>query len=263
MAITTLDGLVAALASAQQFGIYKPSATAKAASDWESLWLTAGNPVAGVAPGSANGVVPTDTTTGSIPFSAAGGSDTTYISNVQMLGATAGMLIISDRLWANSTLSGTVATAQTWTFPGLTRSTSGVGVRMWLEIYTATGSTAATATALYTNQAGTPGQSATAALIASPVAGQMIPFILQSGDTGVQAVSQVTLSVSTGTAGNFGITLTNELALIPLIANVPVAFNAWDVGLPVVDPAACLSFKMHCTTTSTGIIGGSIELVQG
>jgi hypothetical protein len=157
-----------------------------------------------------------------------------------------------------------VTTAQTVNSTALTRYTSGVGVQCWLEFYTATGATACTATVSYTNQAGASGRSGTAAIPATTVIGQIIPVTLAAGDTGVQSVQSVTLSATTGTAGNFGVTLLQFLAAIPVSQ-----INAGDVldyvgtGLVQIQNNACLAYLVFCSTTNTGSINTGLNFIQG
>lgn len=262
MAIVVTDDLIGALPG-QAFNFYKPSQTAKAAGAFHSLWKAAGFPAAGASPGSVNGAINTSATTGAFVFSNPTGGDTGYLARASATGATVGTLIIYDRIWTNSGLSGTSVVSQTFTQPTLTRYASGEGLELWFECYTPTGVTAVTITATYKNTVPTGSRSATCALIASPVAGQMIPFVLQSGDTGISELDAVILSLSTGTAGDWGCTILRRLAEIPLpVANVGQGVDAFDIGLPVIQNSACLAFMVACSTTNTGNVIGSMNIVQ-
>ena len=89
---------------------------------------------------------------------------------------------------------------------------------------------------------------------------QFLP--LQAGDLGVTAVASVTLSGTTGTAGNFGITLVKRIAEVSITAaNVG---NVYDqiVG-PVVEDSSCLALMVLCSTTNTGLISGGLRIAQG
>ena len=264
MAISTMDGLLSALEAGKRTNIYKASATSKAAGSFHSLWTTAGFPTAGVAQGTTTGAIPTSLTTGAIPFTNPSALNSEYLARANFSQSTIGTLILYDRLWHSSALSGTSAVAQTFTMPALTRYTDGKTVELWAEWYTATGSTAVTATALYTNTADVSGRTATASFIASPVAGQMIAFTLQSGDLGIKSVQQITLSATTGTAGNFGLTLVRRVAEFSnSLANVSGSMDAFAIGMPNISNDACLSFMVQCSATNTGVIMGSVDLVEG
>jgi len=263
MAITTLDALIAADNQLLSFG--KASMTAKAAGSFHSLWTAAGLPSAGVAAGTAAGVAPTSATVGAIPFINPTGGALTYLSKVSDTQQTIGTLILYDRLVHTSALVGNVATAQTVNSAALTRSTTGENVQLFLEWYTATGATGVNVTASYTNSDGVAGRTTVStAIVASPVAGMMLPLPLQSGDKGVRSVQTVTLSATTGTAGNFGITLAKRLAEMPVaIANGGIVLDPFALGMPKIEDNACLAFMELVSTTSTGFITGTINLAQG
>lgn len=264
MAITTMDGLVSAMASAQYVDTEEASMTSKAAGDFQSLWKAGGRPGAGASPGSASGIVPTSATAGAIPFTNPGGSSTLYLARLEVSSSVIESFIIYDRLVTSDSLSGTVATSQSIGTPSLTRYTNGVGVGLWIEWYTPTGATATTATFSYTNQAGTSGQSTSVAFPATPVAGQMVPVPLAAGDSGVQAVASCTLAATTGTAGSFGITLAARICTVPIsIANIGQLFDYAQVGLPVIQPNACLAYKVLCSAATTGAIVTGLTLAQG
>lgn len=174
------------------------------------------------------GTIPTtsvacnDTTPGAL-FSDATGTFTAtrYLAEIgvevgNLLGQSA---LLCDRLVHSGGLSGTVATAQTTNLPTATlpRFTDGIGVMIGLEIYTAIGSTATTATVSYTNQDGTPGRT-TKAIVFGGAGNNAVGSIricpLQNGDTGVLSVQSVTLAASTVTAGNFGVVLFKPLTML-------------------------------------------------
>lgn len=264
MAIITMDGLVAALPG-QVLPFYKASATSKAAGTFHSLWTVAGTPGAGSTPASGTGgTVCTSATAGALSFVNPSSPSLSYLARALAGCATVGSLILYDRLVTTSGLSGTSTGTQTVSSSALTRYTSGVGVTAWIEWYTATGGTASNLTLTYTNDAGTTGQTAPAvAFTTSPVAGQMQPIPL-NGKDGIRVAESVTLSASTGTAGNFGITLMRRLLTIPMpLANAATAMDAFSAGLQRIEDNACLAFMVWCSTTSTGIIHGEISLAQG
>lgn len=264
MAIATMDDLVAALPG-QVLSFYKPSLTAKGAGTWQSLWTAAGTPGAGSTPASGTGgTVCTSSTAGALTFINPTGGDLTYLARALAATNTVGSLIIYDRLVTTSGLSGTSTGTQTVNSSALTRYTDGVGVTAWVEWYTATGGTASNLTLSYTDQAGTTGRTAPAvAFTQTPVIGQMQPIPL-IGNDGIRVAESVTLSASTGTVGNFGITLMRRLLTIPMpLANTSTAMDAFAAGLQDIKDSACLAFAVWCSTTSTGIVNGEISLAQG
>lgn len=262
MAITTMDGLVAALPG-QVLSFYKPSMTGKGAGTFQSLWTANGSPGAGGSPSSGAGDAPTSATTGALKFSNPG-SGLTYLARALAAAGTAGTLILYDRLVTTSGLSGTSTSAQSINSTALTRYTTGQGVSAWIEWYAATGATAANFTLQYTNDAGTAAQVTSAqAFVQTPAVGQMLPIALNGAD-GIRVAESITLSASTGTAGNFGITLMRRLLTIPLAtANVATLLDAFGAGLNQVQDSACLAFAVFCTTTTTGLLNGELTLAQG
>lgn len=263
MAITTRDGLIAALAGAQRLPFRKASASSEGAGTWHSLWAVAGTPGAGAAAGSVNGAIPTKATTGALPFT--NPAATGYGGRLSAQGATVGTLILYDRLWHDSALVGNVTTSQAISPPALTRETTGLGVELWGEVYTAMGATGTVMTATYTNDAGTGSRSASYTQPANALSvGQMVPFSLQAGDFGVRSVQALQLSISTGTAGNFGLTLLKRIAEIPITApGVGGVLDAIGLGLPVIPADACLALMVMCSATNTGELQGRFDLLDG
>lgn len=180
--------------------------------------------------------------------------------------ATSRRCMLVDRLVHQGGLSGTVTSEQTTNLPtaALTRYTDGAGVHIGLQIYTALGSTSVTVTARYTNQAGT-GSRVTPAisLPSSPPAAAFFPLPLQEGDTGVRSVEGVTLSASTLTAGNFGVTLYKPLGILAPEAgptSTQVSSNSQNVmnerehllgGICTsIDPNSCLDLLVQAGSSS-------------
>lgn len=266
--IVSMNQLIAAMPGLK-FPFYKNTLTSKAAGTFHSLWAATGLPSAGSVPPSAN-TIPTKATAGALGFTDASGSLQRYLSRFNAAGAIIGNLILYDRLWHTSGLSGTVTAADTAVAnTPLTRpSANATGVELWAEIYTALGSNTVTLNCRYTNQDGVTNRVGTYAypsgFSAPTVAGQMLPIVLAAGDSSVRAVTAYHWSGTTGTAGNFGFTLLRRVAEIPLtIANVNQVMDAFATGLPYVPNDACLAFMLFCSTTSTGIIQGSADFIQG
>lgn len=160
--------------------------------------------------------IPTNATTGSF-----GQKDSSGVQRLMQSGQGSqsfNQIIICDRLSHQGGLSGTAVGAQTTNLPtaALTRYTSGEQVFLGIEIYSDIGATPRTVAASYTNQAGVSGRTTQPAVIGGTdflEAGRILVLNLQAGDTGVRAVASVTLSASTGTVGNFGVTLFRPLWL--------------------------------------------------
>lgn len=230
------------------------------------LWTTA-VPV-GVAP--TTSVVPTNATTGSMGQQN-GGSGTLGIIGARFSSLNAGNYVAIDRLCHSGGLSGTVTTAQTTNLPtaSLTRYTSGVGVMIGLTIYTQIGATATTVSATYTNQGGTGGQVTPTVVFGGTgfrEAGRIVMLPLAAGDTGVQAVASVTVTATTGTAGNFGVTLFKPLYVICNSDTSGVTAGGFVSGgtfggIPEIVDNACISFM--CISAGLNSSGsGAIRIAE-
>lgn len=260
-------------AARRRFSFTKNSVTV-VAGRFESSFLTA--PLAGTTPTTA--VVLDRTTAGNLhqipqPFST-GGSNLWIaeleLSAAAVVGCTAAMLI--DRLSHQGGLSGTVTTEQTTNLPtaALTRYTSGAKVMAAIQIYTAIGATPVTVTIRYTNQAGTANQvSQPLSIPASLPAETVLIFALADGDTGVRSVEGLTLSGTTGTAGNFGVVLFMPLAMFPPVMgqfadSKPIRNNLIGGGFWMENPSddACYDVLWMSSTTAAGITAGAVNLIE-
>src|SRR5689334_12426113 len=99
MAITTLDGLIAAL-PAQPTPFFKTNFSPQATGCFTSLWTAAGCPGAGAnSADGTGGAIPTDATAGAFPFA---NSNLTYLARIVGYATTQGVMFLYDRLWHNS-----------------------------------------------------------------------------------------------------------------------------------------------------------------
>ena len=269
MAITTMDQIAAGLAAAPVVDIFAPSATNVAAGfvNLQRAVVTSTGQMAVPAAASAGGTLHSagQAGFGNLPDPVGGASR--YLAQSAITFATAGSLWFYDRVWSCSGFSGTVTAAQAVTsFPVLTRpDVNGTGLEIWIECYTATGSTAANITVQYTNSDSVAGRSTVStAHITSMQANRMYRVPLQAGDTGVKSIQSVTLSATTGTAGSFGVTLMRKIAVTgTAIANVPVVNDFAALGMPLVQNGTALNAIHQGTTTSSGIILGVLTFIDG
>lgn len=220
------------------------AATAPIAGRPASLWLYDGQPSAGVAPGAV--AAPTNATAGSLQQASPGGGRQQWLTQFWAAGLNAGTVLLYDRLLHISGLSGTSVAAQT-VGGTLTRNTGGIGNFMFAEVYTLIGTTSRTITASYSNTVPTSGRTSAAVAIGSTGFREVTRAImlpLQAGDLGVSAVASVTLSATTGTAGNFGVTVGRPLAFAGIGATGAAGWRDFSTGmpgLPEVSAGACLS----------------------
>lgn len=177
---------------------------------------------------------------------------------------------VIDRLSHMGGLSAIVTTAQTVNTAALTRYTSGVGVYAAAEIYAAIGTTITTITMTYTNSDGVGSRVSPAITFGGTNFGagtggvlRFIIFPLQDGDKGVQSVQSVTVAATTGTAGNFGITLFKPLGVFstPRLADKPNnILSSGVINIPQIDPTACISFL--ATSNSAGVNSNAFGSIQ-
>ncbi|MDX2073022.1 MAG: hypothetical protein SFX19_01500 [Alphaproteobacteria bacterium] len=230
------------------------AATATVVGKWSSLWrYNKSRGGSGAVPTSA--AAPDNATRGGLMQADPSGGQEKWLLGQGCFASIAGAVMLYDRLLHNGGLVGTSVAAQT-VGGTLTRNTGGEGNQIWVEIYTAIGTTATTITASYTNQAGVSGRTTKPIAIGGTgnrEGERMLPLPLQDGDTGVQAVASVTLAGSTVTSGNFGVTVLKPLG-IGMLPSSGIGFwrdyVAGLPGLPKIDTDACLALAMLCNATT-------------
>jgi hypothetical protein len=234
-----------------------------------SLWEYDGMPAKGDVP--TVGAIPTKSTQGAIPFTAAGGGRDKHLIGASITPLVSGVFLLYDRLFHEGGLSGTSTAAQTIqgspATPALTRNTGGAGNIAFYEIYSIIGTTSTTLTMTYTNQAGTGSKTSTINIGATGFREvtrmQRIP--LAAGDSGIQSIQQVQLSATTGTAGNFGITIAQPLAWIPVGVAGTMGWRDYTTGLPgipVINPDACLALMFIPSSATAPELFGSLATIE-
>lgn len=175
---------------------------------------------------------------GQIPFSAITGGLERHLARLQAQSSTSGTLILADRLWHNSGLSLTVATAQTinsvaWPARDNNATINGAGVLVGLEVTAATGAGTPSFSMGYTNPSDTAGKTASGLLagVASSAIGAFYPLGTASGDNGVKSLQTFTLS-ATWTSGSASLVAYRELARLEINATAPGAIDALTGGFP-------------------------------
>jgi hypothetical protein len=242
-----------------------------------SLWNYNGIPGANAsAPGAL--AIPDNLTAGGMLQTDPAGGRQKYLLGFEAECITGGVLILYDRLAHISGLNGTTITAQTVQADAgppvatpITRYTDGVGNQIWVEIYTAIGGTARTVTANYRNTAGTPALNSTVATAiggatnALNAAQRVIPLPLAQGDTGVKSVKDITLSASTGTAGDFGVTIVHPLAAIVLGGVAVQNMRDMVAGFPSlveVKTDACLALAWLPNAATVPQFWGAVHMAE-
>lgn len=270
--------LMAALGNnSSRIVIDKANIASQAAGTFVSMWRATGQPGQGAIPSTA--AVCDNTLTGSFQFSQQTLPATSYGAYAYAVSSNASMVVeIHDRLMHMGGLSGTVTTAQTVGIDLSTNlATSNLDARKgdanysdvqwWLEWYTATGSTAVTATVNVTYNDGSTGNLTGAALAATRPASFMLPLnsLIPAAKSGfyIKAVNSVTLSATTGTAGSFGVTATKPRLTMPLLlANKTETFDWASLGLPEINNGSCLFPLVLTSTSSTGTLRGGGKIAH-
>ena len=278
MTITTRDQLIDALGNnSSRIVLDKATISSQAAGTFVSLWRATGQPGQGAIPAAA--AVCDNTLTGAIGFTQQTAPATTYGAWANATCSNSAMTVeIHDRLMHMGGLNGTLTTAQTVGVDISTNlATANLSARKgdenysdiqwWLEWYTATGSTAATATVAVTYNDGTTG-TLSVSLAATRPASLMIPLngLIPSAAAGkyIRAITTVTLSATTGTAGSFGVTATRPRMTLPLpLANKMEIFDWAALGLPEIFNSSCLFPLVLTSTTSSGTVRGGGKLAHG
>lgn len=242
---------------------------------YSSTWSRNGVPANGGTPGATSAACDRTTTGALGQTNASAGQLYAWIRRVCALldPAAAGSntdtvakLVIADRLAHIGGMNGTLTTPQLTLGMGITRNTNGAGVLAALEIYTTVGTTGTTVTASYTNQAGTAGQTTQPIVFGGTgyrTASRFLPLSLTAGDTGVRDVASATVLASTGTAGNFGVTIYRPLLTLPLVSGAAFPLDGDPVkhpGLPVILDNACLFAILYGSTGVQSAVGFSAEI---
>lgn len=220
-----------------------------------------------VPPALAAAVAPTIATIGAWPITDPTGGRQNWLLGIEAAMNAAGALVLYDRLAHCSGASGIVTGAQNINAGAgvaVTRYTGAesVGNKIQIEIHTAIGGTATTATVNYTNQAGAAKVTKAVAIGGTGLntATTIIQCPLADGDTGVQSVQSVALAGTTGTQGAFGVLIVRPIGMCisggvasgsirDMIAGLP--------SMPEIKTGACLFFEWFANTTTipAGMVG--------
>lgn len=277
--IENIDNLVKALGNnSSRIVLDKASIASQTANSYCSLWRATGQPGQGAIPT----VVATcnNTTVGTIGFNQQMSPSTSYGAYLEIATGNAAMTMeLHDRLANMGGLNGTLTTAQSVNLDLNTLlATDNIDTRKgdanysdvqwWLEWYTATGVTAVTATIVVTYNDGTTGNLSVLSLAATRPASHMIPLnsLIPSDKSGkfIRGIVSVTLSATTGTAGNFGVTVTRpRMTLSSPFANFKFIADWAQLGLPEIYNSSAIFPIVLTSTTSTGTVRGGGKIAHG
>ena len=199
-------------------------------------------------------------------FNSPTGGDKIYLDVMDGVCTLAGRIVWFDRLFHLGGLSGIVTTAQAVNSQSVLtlplRDADPGEVEWFVEWYADTGATGVTATlaATYTDLST---GNITLSLAATMRAGRLLPIVPPTGKT-IASLQTLTLSATTGTAGNFGVTAGNRISGASLhIPAANVAPPSRELILREVPDNTCLWPVVECSSTSSGDIRGEFTLIQG
>lgn len=279
MTIETVDGLINAMGNnSTRLVIDKAQIiTTAAAGQFHSMWRATGQPGQGAIPAAV--AVCDHTTVGAISFTQQVAPATSYLSIMDALCGNTTTLELHDRLAHMGGLSGAVTTAQTVNLQLNTLLANSnldarkgaadySDVQWWLEWYTDTGGTAVTATVNVTYNDGTTGNLTGISIAATRRGSQVIGLngFIPAADSGkfIRGVNSVTLSATTGSAGNFGITATRYRAAMYLpIANNRFTSDWAQLGLPEIHNGSCLFLIMIAASAQPGLVRATGKISHG
>jgi hypothetical protein len=273
MAITTLDGLIAA--QSQRVSLLKTGALTVVAATPFSVFDVAGTPGAGTLAGTSTtaGVVPTSSTAG-CPTLNSFGANTGYINKVEFWNSVACNISLFDMLFkagaygfATGTTTLSAQPSYSSRVPGGTDYTN---TEIWIEVSTAfvTG-TAWQVQVTYTNQSGTAGRTSVISIALAAAAltkNKMFQIALASGDSGIQKIESVivTNGGTAMTAGAF-----NVLVLRRLWSGRVRSANDGDIhdmlktGLPQIFDTSALILQVAADSTAIGLPSVALAVVNG
>lgn len=273
MTIANVDQLVNALGNnSSRIVLDKASIANAAAGQFFSLWRATGVPGQGAIPGAA--AVCDHTLLGAVGFTQQTAPATSYLAWMRLATGNAAMQVeIHDRLAHMGGLNGTLTTAQT-AGVDITGTTNNLAARRgdanysdvswWLEIFTDLGATGVNATVAVTYDDASTGNLAAIALGATPRAGRLYPLSPAVAGRFIRAVTSVTLSATTGTAGSFGIVASRLRGAVDLpVGNLGVPADWAALGLPEVFNSSCLFPIVVTSTTTTGTVRGQGKIAHG
>lgn len=274
MAITTLDGLIAAYK--QKLLLFKNNSITTVAGQPFTLFDRAGYPPAGALNPSStvNGTVPTDATTGFPNIQAFQGSNKGYLTRVEVNAPVGGSIELFDLLfYAGAT---TIPTAGTTTvtlasqpsyssrlpLKGDGVSTNWDEAQLWMWFSTAGGNQAHSMAITYTDQDGNTG--ATTGNLSTQNLGvnRLQRFPLASGDTGVQKIESYAVN---GVASATGAVVALVMRSLGVYRVNPggLVYGPDQTGMPQVFAGSALLMACWMDSTSSSTPYVNIEISEG
>lgn len=271
MAITSLAELRNAYESAPKISAYKiydfgGEVNRNYGMIWDSF-RAAGYPTIGAVPAVLAGTQHDKNTTGAIQLNGTVSGSLYALADVQasvffnprleaslssyaFAGGSEFYVHIWDRIWTNI-VNGATASRQSWTFPTLTRYTTGEGLSIWFRIWGPHNIINTNITLEYKNQNGVSKTLTTFQYVQSLLyyhTPAIMPLPLSVGDSGVRSIDAITFGSPSAAANAVGLCLMRYLGSYRVNATSiqeatsPTSFLA---GLPQFDGNACLTLGVQ------------------
>lgn len=228
--------------------------------------------VAVPAAASDGGTIPTNLNNGFLNFTDAPSGQYNYVHSINAIfpSTSMGTLYFKDCVWFCSGFDGTLTTVQSITsFPTLTRNpNNGSDLELWLESTTTIGTTGFNITVNYTKSDNT-----TNAYTQTLTSGELtntsaVRINIPPG--GIKSIQSIQLSASSGTAGNFGLCLYRPICELSqprgTTFTIPTTRYIADwtkTGLARIENGAAIVIMLASSSSSTGAMNGSINLIKG
>lgn len=286
MSIITLDGLLTGfgpnLGSAGQF--IKVQVGTPVVGNWYSLWSSSGFPSIGYLMGAGSAYKGRffsypSADTGALFFPGQITGETIYLARFAGNANTTGTIVLADRIWADS--CSPVGTASQTVFTGsFPRSagigggdSSGVGIMLGMEVYTAMAAGTPTTKATIINSAGSADTlQCWAAVPATAAVGTFMPMysVLPRNAAAAASTAYGVRSVSnwhnsaTHTSGVWGMTAFRPISRLSMVAaGIDDAVDALTSGFPILFPTSSPMLFWIAGTVTPVIIQGNIVYATG
>lgn len=274
MTITTIDQLNAALeGNKQKFLVAKAAAGTATTGISSTYFRVSALPPPGIAQTAWQSC--NHLTLGGIPYVLPPVGKSTYVGRLAMAGLINATVELHDRLAHMGGLNASLTTTQTVgadLYSLVQANTDNMAERIisadysklqwFIEALAQSGGTATVATVNYTNHLGV-ATSVTVNLPGPQRGNALYPIVPNNGDF-IRSVESITLSVSTGAAGGFGVVVMVQRTEMTLLAGNQVVVADWNVtGLAPVYDYSCLHFICNMVSSATQTLNGTLTLVQG
>jgi hypothetical protein len=262
MAIDTLDKYIGA--AKQRITWMKTGTRTLVAALPYTTFDIAGNPGGGTLAigNTANGVVPTDATTG-YPVIGTFSGQSGYLSKVEFGSTVACCMDLYDRVFACGAyaVAADVTLASQPSYAGRI-PTNYSGLQLWIEgVVVSVG--VPNVQISYLDQDGNAGDTGVIATVSNLPVGRMFQMPLAAGDNGIQQITRVRVTVSTGSG-----TL-NVMVLRPLWFGRVITANGGDVhdllktGFPQIYDTSALYMVLYVDGTAVGLPDVSAQIAMG